>query len=329
MKKVYLIALSLFMMVIVTACGNLGSEVSSQDIESYPDQDVTNLVPFSAGGTTDVNQRIIESFWKDHFPENMVIEYREGAGGEVGFAELAKAKPDGYMMGSINTPHIILQPLARETQFESDSFDVLARLVHDPQVLAVKSDSDIETLDQFIEQVKEKPKSLSVGLTGTYTGDHLTTLKLMDEAGIEVTMVPLAGAADQVKQLLGGHIDAIMGNVGDVTKNKDQFRVLAIGTEERHDWLPEVPTFEEQGVDLVAAIDRGLALPKDTPQEIQDELFKALEEITSLPEYQKQMEEAGLVADFLPGDEWAELISEQKVEAEETLEKFDADEIEE
>ncbi|GGC83615.1 hypothetical protein GCM10007216_12810 [Thalassobacillus devorans] len=323
MKKFYLIGFSMLILLFASACAQLGTEVSSEDIESYPDKDVRNIVPFSAGGTTDVNQRIIESYWKDYFPENMVIEYYEGAGGEVGFTELSKAKADGYTMGSINTPHIILQPLARETQFEYDSFDILARLVHDPQVLAVKADSDIDDLDEFIEKVKEKPKSLSVGLTGTYTGDHLTTLKFMDTADVQVTPVPLAGSADQVKELLGGHIDAIMGNVGDVTKDLDQFNVLAIATEERHEWLPDVPTFKEQGIDLVAAIDRGLALPKDTPQEIHDKLFEALEQITSLPEYEEKMEDAGLVADFLPGDEWAELIEEQQKEAKEVLEKFD------
>ncbi|MCA0174558.1 tripartite tricarboxylate transporter substrate binding protein [Bacillus sp. RAR_GA_16] len=325
MGKASLTAFLLLLVLVISACSQLGSsdEVSSEAIKEYPNTDIRNIVPFSAGGTTDVNQRLIESFWKEHFPENMVIEYYAGAGGEVGFTELAKAKPDGYTMGSINTPHIILQPLGRPTQFEYDSFNVLARLVHDPQVLAVKADSKIQNLDQFIESVKDKPGSLSVGLTGTLTGDHLTTLKFMDAADVEVTMVPLAGSSDQVKELLGGHIDAIMGNVGDVTKDIDQFKVLAIATDERHEWLPDVPTFKEQDIDLVAAIDRGLALPKGTPKEIEEKLFKSLEEITSLPEYKKKMKEAGLVEGFMPGDEWTEIISEQKNEAEKILKKYD------
>lgn len=309
---------------IISACSQLGgTTVSSEDIEKYPETEIRNIVPFSAGGTTDVNQRIIESLWKEHFPENMVIEYKPGAGGEVGFTELAKSQPDGYTMGSINTPHIILQPLGRNTEFEHDSFDILARLVHDPQVLAVKAGNDIKTLDQFVKKLKEKPGSLSVGLTGTLTGDHLTTLKFMEAAGVKVTLVPLAGSADQVKQLLGGHIDAIMGNVGDVTKDIEQYKVLAIATEERHEWLPDVPTFKEQGIDLVAAIDRGLAVPKGTPKEIKEKLFNALKEINNLPEYKKKMKKAGLVQGFMPGEEWAELISKQKAEAEEILKKYD------
>lgn len=301
---------------------NVAKKNNANSDGNYPNRSIRNIVPFSAGGTTDVNQRIIEKFWKDYFPENMVIEYKKGAGGEVGFTELAKSKPDGYTMGSINTPHIILQPLGRPTEFETDGFDFIARLVHDPQVLAVKADSEIDTLEKFIEKSKEKPGSLTVGMTGTLTGDHLTTLKIMDAAGIKVTPIPLAGSADQVKQLLGGHIDAIVGNVGDVTKDPDQFNILAVATEERHEWLPDVPTFKEQGIDLVAAIDRGLALPKGSPKEVKKMIYSALEKIVALPEYQEKMKEAGLVDGFMAGDKWREQVLSQQKEAERVLKKY-------
>ncbi|WP_408011146.1 tripartite tricarboxylate transporter substrate binding protein [Pseudalkalibacillus sp. A8] len=325
MKKTIIILLSFILLLMVTACSTLENMSSGNaNTDDYPVRDVRNIVPFSAGGTTDTNQRIIEKFWKDHFPKSMVIEYKPGAGGEVGFTELAKSKPDGYTMGSINMPHIVLQSLGKkETQFETDSFYILARLVHDPQVLAVRTDSDYKTLDDFIKKLKEDPGSLSVGLTGKLTGDHLTALKFMEAADVEVTLVPLPGSADQVKQLLGGHIDAIIGNVGDVTKDQDKFNILAIGTEERHEWLPDVPTFKEQGVDLVAAIDRGLALPKGTPKEVHEKLLKALQEITSLPEYKEMMKNAGLVDGFITGDEWADLIEEEKAEAKEILTKYE------
>ncbi|KMJ55081.1 hypothetical protein AB685_29115, partial [Bacillus sp. LL01] len=290
----------------------------------YPSRNITNIVPFSAGGTTDANQRIIEKYWSDYFDRSMVIEYRTGAGGEVGFAELAKGEPDGYTMGTINTPHILLQPLGRPTDFDFDSFDVVARLVADPQVLAVKhDDSRFETLEEFIEVLKGNPGSLTVGTTGTLTGDHLTVLRFMQAAGVEVTIIPLAGAADQVTQLLGGHIDAIMGNVGDVTAEPDNYNILAVATEERHDWLPDTPTFKEQGIDLIAVIERGLALPKGSPREALDMLYEALEHITSLPEYQEDMRNAGLVDGFQHGDEWAVDIQRQYEEARQVLQDFD------
>jgi tripartite-type tricarboxylate transporter receptor subunit TctC len=160
-------------------------------------------------------------------------------------------------------------------------------------------------------------------MTGTLTGDHLTTLRFMDAAGVEVIPTPFPGAADQVAALLGGHIDAIVGNVGDVAKDPEKFRVLAVATEERHPWLPDAPTFKEQGIDLVASIERGLALPKGTSREVFDKLYKALEEITSLPEYKEGMEKAGLPGAFLHGDEWAELIASQQEEAERVLKQFD------
>lgn len=302
-----------------TSTTNESTETSG---ENYPTRSLTNIVPFSAGGTTDINQRIIEKFWKERFGESMIIEYKPGAGGEIGFTDLAKSKPDGYTMGSINTPHIILQPLGRPTEFQTDGFDIVARLVSDPQVLAVKADSKFNSLEDFINELKEKPGSLTVGMTGTLTGDHLTTLRFMDAAGVKVTPVPLAGSADQVTQLLGGHISAIVGNVGDVTADLEKFKVLAVATEERHDWLPDVPTFKEQGIDLVASIDRGLALPKGSPPEAREKIYKVLEEIVKLPEYQEKMRNAGLVDGFIKGEEWEKLIMEQKVEAERILDKF-------
>ncbi|MDQ0337960.1 tripartite-type tricarboxylate transporter receptor subunit TctC [Caldalkalibacillus uzonensis] len=317
MKKCsVLLSITLMMALFLSACS------SSTSVEDYPNRNIITINPFSAGGTTDVNLRLIESLWTDYFETNMVIEYKTGAGGEVGFTELAKAKPDGYTIGAINTPHIILQPLGRPTEFDTDSFDILVRLVSDPQVLAVRADSEFDRLDQFIDHLKQNPRSLTVGMTGTLTGDHLTTLMFMDRAGVEVNPTPFQGAADQVAALLGGHVDAIMGNVGDVAKEPQQFKVLAVATEERHEWLPDAPTFKEQGIDLVAAIDRGLAMPKGSPREAYEKLYEALEKITDLPEYLEGMENAGLPPAFLSGDEWAKLIEEQKQEAESILEQF-------
>ncbi|MGO4887439.1 tripartite tricarboxylate transporter substrate binding protein [Anaerobacillus sp. MEB173] len=328
MKKILTSFLFLVVMAIVAACGSDSSSTDSSGengeaaASNYPERNITNIVPFSAGGTTDVNQRLIEKHWKDYFDTNMVIEYRTGAGGEVGFTELNNADPNGYTMGSINTPHIILQPLGRPTEFDYNTFEVIARLVNDPQVLAVRHDSRFNSLEEFIAELKEKPGSLTVGLTGTLTGDHLTILKFMSIAGVKVTEVPLPGAADQVAQLMGGHIDAIMGNVGDVAKDPDNYKVLGVATEERHEWLPDAPTFKEQGIDLVAAIERGLAFPKGTPKEAVDMVYEALEQIVALPEYQEGMKNAGLVDGFMHGDEWAESIEQQHEEAKVILEEF-------
>ncbi|WP_100401127.1 tripartite tricarboxylate transporter substrate binding protein [Bacillus sp. FJAT-44742] len=320
--KTYLKAVTLTgILAVVSACNN----TAESSVDDYPTDNVTMIVPFSAGGTTDVNARLVESFWSEHFDENLVIEYREGAGGEIGFSQLANAEPDGYTVGNLNVPHIYLQPMGRETDFNTDSFDYLARLVSDPQVLVVREDSEFETLDDFMAALESNPGSLTVGMVGTLTGDHLATLNFMDETGLKVNESPFQGAADSMSNLLGGHVDAIMGNVGDVVTEQDRVRVLAIATEERHEWLPDVPTFQEQGVDLVAAIDRGLGLPEGTPEEVYEQLLHALEQITSEPEYEERMENAGLPSAFLPGEEWAEEIEQERQEAEDLLDEFEGE----
>jgi tripartite-type tricarboxylate transporter receptor subunit TctC len=213
--------------------------------------------------------------------------------------------------------------LGRPTEFTPESFLPVARLVSDPQVLAVKSDSEYKTLDQFVSYLKDHPKGLSVAQVGTLTGDGLTTLKFMKAAGVKVTSVPVSGSADSTKQLLGGHVDAMVGNVGDVTADPDKYNILGVATEKRHPWLPDVPTFKEQGLDLTAAIDRGWGVPKGTPVELRDKIQEAVKTITDMPEYQKDMKKAGLPSAFLPGDEWMNLIKQQKSEAKDILDQFD------
>ncbi|PSL46893.1 tripartite-type tricarboxylate transporter receptor subunit TctC [Salsuginibacillus halophilus] len=322
-------------MSLIAACGDDtggesadGEENGEDAAANYPEENVTMIVPFSAGGTTDVNARLIEDHWSNHFDTNLVIEYREGAGGEVGFTALGDADADGYTIGNINVPHIYLQPEGRDTDFDLDSFAYTSRLVSDPQLLAVHEDSEFETLDDFMDALEEDPGSQTVGIVGTLTGDHITTLQFMDETGLEVNESPFPGASDVVSNLLGGHIDAMMGNLGDVITEQDSIRVLGIATEERHDWLPDAPTFEEQGVDLVAAIDRGVAFPEGTPDEIVETVQDAIEEISNDPDYEQSMEDAGLPNEFLPGDEWEEQIRDEADDARDLLERFE-DEVEE
>ena len=108
---------------------------------AYPEKPINMIIAFTAGGSSDVQARIMQKYWNKYAPQPWVFVYKPGAGGIIGFTEIAKARPDGYTIGGLNVPHIILQPLAQNAQFTPDSFKYICQVVNDPQCIAVRKDS--------------------------------------------------------------------------------------------------------------------------------------------------------------------------------------------
>ena len=299
-----------------------GSATSESSAASdYPKKDITLIVPFTAGGASDVQARILEKYFKDEFGVGLIFQYKEGAGGEVGFTALAQAKPDGYTIGTINMPHIVLQPLGRETEFDYKSFDYIGQVVDDPQILAVPADSDIKTMDQFIE--KAKGQKLTIGTVGTLTGNYMCALDFMDKAGVEMEIVPFDGSADQIVALQGKHVDCIMGNLNDLARDPSQYTMLGISSTERHDMVPDVPTFKEQNLDVESHITRLFAVPAGTDPAILERLREGFEKICTNENYLADMKASGQPESFIGGEELTKVIEDQNDYYRDLLEKHD------
>lgn len=330
MKRTTKTVLSLLLMLsigVLSGCSTPASKsndkdgASSGDAEGYPKKDITLIVPFTAGGSSDVQARIVEKYFKDEFGVNMIFQYKEGAGGEVGFTELAKAKPDGYTIGTINMPHIVLQPIGRETQFDWKSFDYIGQVVDDPQILAVPADSDIKDLKAFVEMAKSK--SLTIGSVGTLTGTHMAILDFMDKAGIEMKVVPFEGAADEIIALQGKHVDCIMGNLNDLMRDPSKYKMLGITTEEKNEYVPDLKTFKEQGYDVQSHITRLFATPKGVDPAILEKLREGFKAICSNEKYLADMKAIGQPESWMDGDELEKYIEEQNEFYTELAKKFD------
>ncbi|MGI6226706.1 MAG: tripartite tricarboxylate transporter substrate binding protein, partial [Peptococcales bacterium] len=291
--------------------------------ENYPSKDITVIIPFTAGGASDVQARIVEKYFKEEFGVNMIITHKEGAGGEIGFTEIAKAKPDGYTIGGLNVPHIVLQPLARETDFTPDSFAYIGQVVNDPQVIAVMKDSKYNTLQDLIDDAKANPGKITLGNVGTFSGHHIASLNFMDLTGTEFTLIPYKGSADEIIALQGGHVNAIMGNLNDVMRDLDKYKILGITSEERHPLAPDAPTFIEQGLDLTSGITRLFAAPKGIAPEKLARLQEGFERIAKNPEYLKDMERIGQPEEWLTGAQVEEQIKVETEIATRLLEKYD------
>lgn len=306
MKKklwaISLLVLALFVAGIAAGCADSKKEAAAP---KYPTKPVNMIIAFTAGGSSDVQARIVEKYWKKHFNDQpLVFDYKTGAGGQVGFTEIVKAKPDGYTIGGINVPHIAIQSLSPQATFKVDDFAYIAQVVADPNLLVVKADSPIKDLKGFIEEAKKKNGKMTVGIVGTFTAHHLALLQLEEVLGIKVKPVPFTGAADQNVALMGGHIDAMIGNLNDVMRDLAKFKLLSIAAETRHDWVKEVPTFKEQGYNFISDIRRGFAAPKGTDPGTLKKLRDGFKTIANDPAYLEDMKKIGQPAAYLGGEEF-------------------------
>lgn len=320
---VVLLVLSL----LVTGCASTSSNVSTAAKKvDYPTKPVDLIIAFTAGGSSDVQARIVEKYWKKVFNNQpLTFDYQVGAGGQLGFTAITKAKTDGYTIGGINIPHINLQALSPQATFKTDDFAYIAQVVKDPTLLAVKADSPIKNLQDFVAAAKSKNGKMTIGIVGTFTAHHIAALQLMDLLGIQLTLVPFTGAADENVALMGGHVDAMIGNLNDVMRDLSKFKLLGLATEQRHPWIKDVPTFKEQGVNFISDIRRGFAAPKNIDPAVLKILRDGFQKICTDPEYLKEMEKIGQPADYLNGEEFEKVVKGYNDLAKPLIQKYGLD----
>ena len=234
-------------------------------IAEYPDKPITYTIPFNPGGESDITARLQEPILEKDLGVTVNVTHKPGGGGAVAWSEFQRtAKPDGYSIIGCNIPHIIGQPLLRkDAGYKTDGFKVVMWFHFTPNVLVVSKDSPYKTLDDFIAYAKKNPKAATVGGSGTYSANHLETLRLQKAAGVELTYVPHTGTGPIIPALMGGHLKAAMSYSMVSVNYKDKFRTLAVASEERVPAMPDVPTFKELGYDIVGGAFRGA--PGNTP----------------------------------------------------------------
>ncbi len=278
----------------------------------FPKGPITYIIPFPPGGQSDVEARMQQPYLEKILGVPIVVNYMPGAGGALAWTKFAQAKPDGYTVCGINIPHIILQPLSqKDAAFKTDDLKPLCIFESTPIGLAVKKDSKINSLKEFIEFAKANPGKVTVGISGKLSGHHMASLQFEKMTNTKLTLVTFTGAAPQVTNLLGGHVEAIWGNSSDLVGYQTQMKILSIGTEKRMDVLPNFPTFQEQGLKFYPRIDRGVAVPKNTPADITAKVEKAFLETVNMPEYHSKILQAGFVPMGLNSQQSMRYIAEE------------------
>ncbi len=257
----------------------------------YPERPINLIVAYGPGGGTDLVARMLAPYLQKYLGNDarIVVLNRPGAGGAIGFTELARAQPDGYTIGFINTPNLLTIPIERKSSFTWKSYDLLGNLIDDPGAFSVLKDNPMKTLADLSAYAKQNPGKVTVGTTGTGSDDHLAMLKFERASSTQLSHIPYKGAGEVRGALAGGEITIGAINVGEALqyqKGGTPLRFLGQMGKTRSAALPDVPTFKEQGYDFELASLRGLAAPKGLPADVRDKLVQAVKRSVDDPEFQ-------------------------------------------
>lgn len=284
----------------------------SGEAAEFPTRAISYVIPFDPGGQSDVTAQYQKPYLEEFLGVNVVVRHQPGAGGAVAWSSLVTSRPDGYTVMGNNVPHIIIQPLVREdVGYRTEQLKPVYMFQTTPIGLAVAADSPFNSLEDLIEYGRANPERITVIGSGTHSGHHLALLQLQQLTGAAFTYIPATGAAPAVSNFLGGHSEVIMANSDDLVAHQGEMKILAMGTTERFHLLPDVPTFIEQGVEMTAGIDRGVAVPPDTPDEVVARLEAAFHAVSSDPDFRADMDALGFVTHTMGAAEYAEYL-EQK-----------------
>jgi tripartite-type tricarboxylate transporter receptor subunit TctC len=258
---------------------------------AYPEQPIKMIVAYGAGGGTDIIARVMAPYIQKYLGNNasIVVMNRPGAGGGIGFTEVANAPADGYTLGFINTPNVLTIPIERKSNYHWTGFDLLGNVIDDPGNFSVHADSPIKNLKELVAYAKANPGAVTYGTTGIGSDDHLAALMFERAAGVKFTHVPFKGAAEVHNAIASKQILMAAMNIGEALqyqKGGTPLRHLGQMSPARTNLAPNVPTFKEQGFDIVMASLRGIGAPKGLPPAVREQLVNAVQKAAADPEFQ-------------------------------------------
>jgi len=291
-------------------CVLLGSHLGSFDVMTLKnkvlyDRPVTLLAGYPPGGLVDVVSRLVAEGMKGKYPAGLNVVNRPGAAGSLAVAEVTRAKPDGYTI--VLTPQSALviaaqmQDLAYKTP---DDYDPVINVVAYYPMIAVRTESPYKTAQDLVADAKAKPGAIRVGSPGEGTSSHLNLEEFMRVTGTKMTHVPFQGWGQSSPALLGGHIEAVVAQPGELKGQVDgkRMRVLVNFTPKRHPVFPDVPTAKELGWDVSNGVWYMLLAPKGTPAAVMRHIHDAAKAAIEDPKFTADMNGRGIDVDYRPGE---------------------------
>lgn len=292
-------------------CFLLALTTVAAQAQRYPEKAVSLIVPFPAGGRTDLIGRIVAQHLHTHLDGTVVVVNKPGASGVLGSQEVAQARADGHTLGFFSTSFVTAQYTV-STPIVPKDYDLLAIVNVDPAAVAVHETAPWKTLKDLVEQARRNPGRLRIGMIPGASA-QIFAGAFAKAAGITLINVPFKGDSDGAIALAGGHIEvhvAVPVSYQALVAAK-KVRVLAVAAEERTPLYREIPTFRENGVDLVIAAFHGVYAPRGLPAGVRAALILALEKAMTSRELLDQMSTAGAGVLFLKGEAANRFLAQQ------------------
>lgn len=278
---------------------------------AYPDKPVTVICPWTAGGGTDLLLRALSKEAEKYLGQTINVVNQTGGGGAIGHNAIRAARPDGYTVGMITFELNSLPPQGL-VNFTWKDFDPLMLLNADPAALTVPKSAPYGTVSAFVDYAKAHPDELSIGNSAPGSVWHIAAGLTAGKTGIKIKHVPFNGAQPAVTALVGGHIQGVAVSVAEVRGQVQAgaLKILGVMAVERDKMFPDVPTFREQGVDVVFSTWRGLALPKGVPADVKAKISDAYKKAFDSKEFQDFAAKASLNLEYRNADDFAKFLDQ-------------------
>jgi tripartite-type tricarboxylate transporter receptor subunit TctC len=274
--------------------------------EDWPNHPVTVVVPFGAGGNTDMMARMAAQDLSQKFGQNFIVENRPSPGGVIGTRTVVEAAPDGYTILFCASSMVTLTP-----QLENLEFDPVKQLIPitnvgtGAQVMAIKRSLPVTNLPEFLAYAKANPGKLNFTVAGTQNLSHFSPVRLFKATGVDLVMVPARSEPQAISDLMSGVADVYFGNASALLPlvNSDQVRLIAVSTPQRLVGAPDLPTVAETVPGFEAVSWNGFLAPVGTPASIIDAIRKEVTAFVKTPDVTQRLTKLGIVPGGLSRDE--------------------------
>lgn len=293
---------------LLVAVGVTGSAVAA-----YPERPVTILVGFPPGGNVDITVRHAQPFLEKYVGGRITVVNKPGAAGALAYTELAEAEPDGYTLAMTSLPGALATQFGTTRRYDVDSFEHIANFTEEPFTIFVRPDSPFKSLKDIMDAAKANPGTVTLAGAGIGSSPHVGLMLLESLSGAKFNWVPMQGSAPMRTAVMGGHVDGGLTSVSVsmIMHVEGQVRVLGIKAEERWNLVPDVPTFKEEGYDIVWTASRGLWAPKGTPADIVAKWAEASRKTVEDPAFREIVERERILMHFLGSEDYQKYAENQ------------------
>ena len=292
--------------------------------QEFPTKPVTLIIPYPAGGSTDVTGRVLAPVVKRHLGQTVVVENKGGGGGTVGPNLVISKPPDGYTVGIMASTTVTISWHMGKMNFNPiDDVKHIMRYTGYLYGFVVRADAPWKTFTDYVKYAKENPGKVTYGTTGMGSGPHLAMEMIAFATGVKLTHVPYKGGAECNSALLGGHVDSVSDSTSWAPLvDAGKFRLLTIYTASRSARYPDVPTLKELGIDIVFPSPLEIMGPKALPQPIVQKVHDAIKKSLDDPEYQAVLKKYDMQTTYLNSEDCEKALRAESEKLKEIVQKL-------